>query len=429
MDSSSEQNMEQPVHDASLAEIQEETIPVKEYLAREMLRKGLKKRELADELGIHRQTLYNILSGNRRISYKVALKLSKRFEEPADFWMKENVRVASGPLEPTSEPRKDNAAQTLELASSKPISTSPQILVDFEIEEVIEKGLIHIDPFDPSNVKSASMDLTVGLLTQKPFDGDDDHKQSTGNTVSLKSQESINIVVKERVRFGKDYLARVGQITHNAARGLLVMHGIQIDPGYAGSLHIRAVNLTPEKISISVGDPILSLEIVRLSKTPREAFQNHELDSIEGLAHRIEEALRGLFDVTKGPDNTLAASWPEAEIYTDGGTKIQALDKAIKTVCRELEGLKKDSPYITDVIRAEVAKRAGELVITEDDVYTLARKAGVHIGPKLDIAIAPYTQNEAEWQPLGPTCRRLGLNLNRVILAYLGRESWANVRT
>lgn len=62
------------------------------YIKNEMEKEGMKAKELAELMGMKKQTLNNILNEYRRITTKTAIKLSKALPTTTpEYWMKRQM--------------------------------------------------------------------------------------------------------------------------------------------------------------------------------------------------------------------------------------------------------------------------------------------------------------------------------------------------
>ena len=70
---------------------------------------------------------------------------------------------------------------------------------------------------------------------------------------------------RERIELNNKTAAQLGLRSEYARRGLLMLSGPQIDPGFIGILVVRVVNLAPKPIALPYEAPFLTLQFFRLS--------------------------------------------------------------------------------------------------------------------------------------------------------------------
>lgn len=178
------------------------------------------------------------------------------------------------------------------------------ILTDEDIKAAIESGEITIDPFDPEQIQPASIDLRVGDegATTK-------HKQRVSirdkGLIILEPGDFGVICILETIKFGPQYVGRLGLRSKYARKGLIATTGPQIDPGFEGSIKVGLANLTPKSVPLAHRDDLLTLEIHRLHKPAAKPYSGpyqgkyglstEDLDSIaEGDGMAFSEVLTSL---------------------------------------------------------------------------------------------------------------------------------------
>ncbi len=139
------------------------------------------------------------------------------------------------------------------------------ILSDRQIKEAITNGDILIDPFEESQVQSATYDLRVGLQaattsTKRLIDIRKD------GYLLLKPGDFAIITVLEKLHLGTSYTGRFGLRSKYARKGLIATTGPQIDPGYKGRIIIGLTNLTPKPVSLPYKDDLISVEFHKLDE-------------------------------------------------------------------------------------------------------------------------------------------------------------------
>jgi len=138
------------------------------------------------------------------------------------------------------------------------------MMSDEQILAAVKNGEIVLDPFDPSKVQPASYDARVGTWA---------FSSSSKERVNL-SQKGVLIVEpgefavlepRERVQLDNRTAGQLGLRSEYARRGLLMLSGPQIDPGFSGVLVVRMVNLATKPIALPYEDPFLTIQFFRLS--------------------------------------------------------------------------------------------------------------------------------------------------------------------
>ncbi len=423
-----------------------------EYLRRRMAVKGLTASQLADEIDVHVQTIYNITASKRPISSNVAIKLSKYFGGTAEQWLTETILVDSDgdSLVPLQDKGGRTEGQVVELSDTPlfaGLSENPTgILVDREIDAALKRpqlGLA-IAPYNRDQVEPASYDLTIGLIITRgfealnhrewqillkaehgdPLDPDEADRLPRIRTAakaaqftrshSLERLGSAVLMAREIVSFDKLFMADVGSITHNAMRGLLVSHGFQIDPGYAGPIFVTALNIGTGPLTLAGGEKLVSLAIRKLAHAPDKSYRDAVDRKVLWIGRELDRQLKGLFTVKALGGGKVKATSGYGATLVDVGQE-EVLNKAVGAILDDLEQPRIEvSPLVIAAVRDAI-----EAVTVEwDDVDALARRFQVAAKRALDDAKRHFRQR-GDRQTLLDTLERLGIDPLEAVLKLL----------
>jgi dCTP deaminase len=236
--------------------LQERNVTPGAHLRGEIQRLGLDQGVIASETEVSRQTINNIVNDRQPISRSMAAKLARVTGQSSDYWLRSSypdAAAASGEGY-FAEPQE----------GGRPAFNS--VLVNHQIVAAVRDGIIGIDPFTPANVQRASIDLTLDdfIITAAGRRVD----ISEGQSFPLQSGETVNVKTREWVEFPLDYIGRVGAMTQVAKYGIIMSHGLQVDPGYKGYLQFCLFNAGGSTFMLRSKAPVLSLEIMPLSALP-----------------------------------------------------------------------------------------------------------------------------------------------------------------
>lgn len=158
------------------------------------------------------------------------------------------------------------------------------LLTDVEIKEALIKDGLEIDPFDNESLQAASYDMrlgkkaiitrTVSLEELKGKVQKEDVKE-----VNVEKEESITVPggafalvsTLERIKLPNNFAGHIGMRTYFTRKGLIVLSGLQIDPGWDGVLVLGLANISPRSLTIDYGDHLCTVEIHRLNR-PAEKY-------------------------------------------------------------------------------------------------------------------------------------------------------------
>lgn len=204
------------------------------------------------------------------------------------------------------------------------------LMRDTEIKEAVESGKIEIKPFRQARLKGASYDLAVGK--QALVSNSDTRiflSESTNNPIILNAGDFALVLTNEHVKLPLNIAASIGMRSSLARKGLILLAGMQVDPGFEGHLRFGLYNASPRKIVLDYDDPLCMLEFHRLSgdvDKPQERIP--ELD--EGkIPESDREFLRNLET-----------------------TSLSKVDQNLRQLTQTVEGLAKQSKWIGGAIIA-----------------------------------------------------------------------------
>ena len=172
--------------------------------------------------------------------------------------------------------------------------TATSVLSDGTIRRLVEAGEIKIEPWDPSMIQPASVDLRLGnsfrvfhnhrvsaidlrnpprdLTEQVVVEPDEPFVIHPGEFCLGATQEWVELPddIVARIE-GKSSLGRLGLIVH-ATAGFC-------DPGWKGTLTLELNNLTRVPIKLWPGLPIAQLSFMTLDRAAERPYGHPELGS------------------------------------------------------------------------------------------------------------------------------------------------------
>ena len=158
-------------------------------------------------------------------------------------------------------------------------------MTDIEIREAITSGAVAIAPLDDEQLQPASYDLRLGdrAIVTKSVDVEKLRERVESESVpeiDVAQARALRIpagafalvVTKERVTLSTDYAGHLGLRGYFARKGLLLLAGLQVDPGFDGHLVLGLANLAPRAVDLSYEEPIATLELHRLTHAAAMAY-------------------------------------------------------------------------------------------------------------------------------------------------------------
>jgi len=138
------------------------------------------------------------------------------------------------------------------------------LMTNGEIKEALASGL-KIDPYDSNRQQPCSYDARAGkeaLVSRN----DSLINLSKVNSVTLQTGDFALIMTYESFTLPLDIAANIGMKSSLARRGLILLAGMQIDPGFDAHLRLGLYNSSGRPITIDYLDPICTVEFHRLAK-------------------------------------------------------------------------------------------------------------------------------------------------------------------
>ncbi len=154
------------------------------------------------------------------------------------------------------------------------------LLADIEIKEAMQRGEIEIDPFDEEKcLRSSSYDMRLGKrgivsrsITLEELKGKIQREEI--KEINIEKDESISIPggafalvnTLERIKLSEIYAGHIGMRSYYVRKGLSLLSGLQIDPGWNAPLVLGLANLSPRTITLDHGDQLCTIEIHKLNR-------------------------------------------------------------------------------------------------------------------------------------------------------------------
>ncbi|MDY7011955.1 MAG: dCTP deaminase [Planctomycetota bacterium] len=140
------------------------------------------------------------------------------------------------------------------------------LMRDTEIKAAVESGELIIDPFEPGKVQGASYDLALG---GEALVSSSDKKillaPNSSANLRLGAGDFALVLTKESVKFPDNIAGVIGMRSSLARKGLMLLAGMQIDPGFEGHLRFGLYNASPRRITLDYDDELCMIELHKLS--------------------------------------------------------------------------------------------------------------------------------------------------------------------
>lgn len=140
------------------------------------------------------------------------------------------------------------------------------LMRDTEIQEAVNSGQIGITPFEPGKLQGASYDLSLGgeaLVSHSDEKIVLEPKSST--LLHLEPGAFALVLTKELLKFPMNVAGVIGMRSALARKGLMLLAGMQIDPGFEGHLRFGLYNASPRRITLDYDYELCMIEFHKLS--------------------------------------------------------------------------------------------------------------------------------------------------------------------
>ncbi len=199
------------------------------------------------------------------------------------------------------------------------------LMTDQDIRAAIEAHQLVIVGFEEACLQPTSYDARVGSEVFVSHGEESVVFDDRTKTVAIQPGEFALLVTNERFTLPKDIAANIGAKTYFTHKGLILLSGLQIDPGFEGALALAVFNSSPKAIVLEHLQEICTIQFFRLSKPVTKAppvnkdlaagrlprvgkdyFRELETQSLtqiakelKGLAMNVSELARHVDDLTK----------------------------------------------------------------------------------------------------------------------------------
>lgn len=138
------------------------------------------------------------------------------------------------------------------------------LMTDTEILGEIKSGNITLKPFNQTRLQGASYDLSVG---KEALVSNNDNKVILSESMSLRLEagDFALIMSHEYVKMPLDVACSIGMKSTLARKGLILLAGMQIDPGFEGHLRFGLYNASPRKLTLDYQDSLCTIEFHKLT--------------------------------------------------------------------------------------------------------------------------------------------------------------------
>lgn len=166
-------------------------------------------------------------------------------------------------------------------------------LTDNEILETIKTGDLEIENMADDCLEPASYDLRMGDPLLKGGEAVQINLSDRGSVI-IRAGEFFTFRTQEKLHLTNIISGHLGAKSYFIQRGLILLCGQHVDPGFEGFLLMGAYNASPRDVVVKYLDKICNIEFHKLARAPTKKLREFpELQSGE-LPRAIRDYFMGI---------------------------------------------------------------------------------------------------------------------------------------
>jgi len=138
------------------------------------------------------------------------------------------------------------------------------MMTDADIKAAIQSGDLVIENFSEASLQPSSYDARVG---NRALVGGTDTEIDIAQkgSVTIRPGEFVLIVTREKFKLKPIIAGHLGIRSYYSRKGLVLLAGLQIDPGFDGHLVIGGFNAAPRRLTLDYESPFVTVEFHKLA--------------------------------------------------------------------------------------------------------------------------------------------------------------------
>ena len=161
------------------------------------------------------------------------------------------------------------------------------LMTDKEIKKAIEDKKLIMKNYSEDCLEPSSYDMRVGnkaVVSGK--DKEIDVKKEQG--VVIHPGEFAIITTFENVKMPPDIAGHIGVKSYYTRKGLILLAGLQIDPGFGGVLVLGVYNAAPRRLTLDYLSSFCTVEFHQLSSPVEKPYEG-SMEQIKGEIPRVDK--------------------------------------------------------------------------------------------------------------------------------------------
>jgi len=167
------------------------------------------------------------------------------------------------------------------------------LMTDAEINEAIAKGELEIVEFSLNSLQPASYDMRLGARALATNREEEVNIEKEGSLV-IKAGDFALLTTHEKIRLSRTIAGHIGVRSYFTRKGLVLLAGLQIDPGFEGVLVLGVYNASPRNLVLDHLTPFCTVEFHRLSRPAEQVYRSGEEQRLGRIPAADKDYLRTL---------------------------------------------------------------------------------------------------------------------------------------
>jgi dCTP deaminase len=149
------------------------------------------------------------------------------------------------------------------------------LMTDGQIRTAMSEGRLTIEPFADECLQPASYDMRVGRTALRSGD-DVEINVRAARGITLYAGQFALLVTYESLKLSPETAGHIGVRSYFTRKGLILLSGLQIDPGFEGVLVLGVYNASPRRLTLDYQAAFCTVEFHHLSAAAEEPYHPNE---------------------------------------------------------------------------------------------------------------------------------------------------------
>lgn len=217
------------------------------------------------------------------------------------------------------------------------------LMSDQQLREAVESGDLSIEPFTEEQLEPASYDMRIGRKVLASHSEREIHLENRGSA-TIHPGEFALITTLETLNVPTDVAGHIGIRSFYTRKGLVLLAGSHLDPGYQGHLTLGVYNAAPRNVTLEYREGFCTVEFHKLRKEVEEPYESSK--------HQIQESIP--------PADKQYLSTLETE-------SLSSMDESIRTLTETVGELSEGQNSLNDTM-SDLTKNVNELSANVDNL-------------------------------------------------------------